>query len=194
MVAFSWLYTLPGLEIYLAIIAIVSYSTIMILKTPKKSRTKPKIMFIILTGMMGIAGIVDILYGVLKLIGSKASADSLDRDTSPYQLQVAMATIGTGIVGSTTLLKPSFMIPAMITKISLSFGTFYSICFQFVTDDIVPDNQMILELCWSIVFPVVVLILFGLIKLFEMKQKVKETIPLSNVSDDEASALFVMEY
>jgi len=172
MVDMSAVYALPGLEIYLIVIGILLYTALMIMKTPKQDRNKPTVILILLSGMMGASGIVAILYGLMQLIGSKSFAEHLGRDTSPYQLQLAMAEIGAGIVGSTTLLKPDFMVPAMITKISLSVGLAYSISTDFVKDRTTPNNEMVLQLWWSLLFPIIILILFAFIKILKVKRKV----------------------
>eukprot|EP01084_Bolivina_argentea_P108571 194037_1 len=174
MANLSFLYTLPGLEIYLAIIGILLYAILMIKKTPKEERNKPTIIFIFLTGMMAATGLLAILYGLLELIGSKESAKSLGREASPYQLQLALAEIGAGIVGSSTLLKPDFMVPAMITKISLTLGLAYSICVEFIRDGSKPDSEIALQLVWSLLFPVIVLVLFVAIKLLKVKKNANE--------------------
>eukprot|EP01083_Nonionella_stella_P154354 497255_1 len=172
------IYAIPGFEIYVAVIAIVIYFAFMIYKEKKESSngrvSKPMYAFILLTAVIGIGGALDVIYGIIEIIASKASAQSLDREASPYQLQLAFAQIGTGIVGFSTLAKPSFMVPAMITKISMSFGMGYSIIVEFIQSGATPDSKMAMTLFWSLFVPVVILVLFGVIELLKIKGKAQD--------------------
>ena len=165
----SAFFEISGLNIYIQIVVTIVSITVHLFTTRNKGR-RETVMEIITIYTIGLAGWFSITSG---LFGHIIYADEVATGigwplNSGFQMELAFAAIGIGLVGAFGFWIRSFWLPFIIAKTTFMWGAgFTHILHMIQHDNFSPSNTGIV-VYWDFLLPVILIILYVL---YQREQK-----------------------
>lgn len=142
MGTFSWIFEIPGLSLYITIFSIAIFYIVSYCRLKKEDRRCPKYLEIILIATVGINGIEAIIWGALQMMAAREFSKEMDVNDLILQIQVAFAYISVGIVNVPVLFNQDFMLPAIMSKSTFSWGVAISHIYDWLENDNTSTNTI----------------------------------------------------
>lgn len=154
-------FEIPGLNIYIQLAVTLISITVHLLATRNKPR-KESVTELIAIYTIGLSGWFSIINGVFGhiLYADEVAASIGWPLNSGFQMELAFASIGIGIVGFIGFWNKSFWLPFIITKSSLMLGAGYThIVHMLEHGNFSPGNAGVV-LYWDFLFPIFLIVLY----------------------------------
>ena len=154
-------FEISGLNIYIQIVVTLVSILVHLLATRKKPRNET-VLELIAIYTIGLAGWFSITSG---LFGHILYADEVARGigwplNSGFQMELAFAAIGIGLVGAIGFWNKSFWLPFIIAKTTFMWGAgFTHILHMLQEDNFSPSNTGIV-VYWDFLLPVILILLY----------------------------------
>ncbi len=159
------LFEISGLNIYIQIVITIIFILAHLFRTRRQNRQETLIELITLH-TIGLAGWFSITSG---FFGHIIYADEVATGigwalNSGFQMELAFASIGIGIVGAIGFRNKSYWLPFIIAKSSFMWGAgFIHILYMVQENNLSPSNTGIV-VYWDFLFPILLIVLFTLYK------------------------------
>jgi len=163
MYIMSALFEIPGLNIYIQIIVTIISITVHLLLTHNKER-KETFLDLVAIYTIGLSGWFSITSG---FFGHIVYADKVASGigwpiNSGFQMELAFAAIGIGLIGFIGFWDRSFWLPFIIAKTTFMWGAgFTHILHMIQHDNFSPSNTGIV-VYWDFLLPVILIVLYTL--------------------------------
>ena len=165
----SAFFEISGLNIYLQIVVTIISIAVHLLATRNKPR-KETVLEIITIYTIGLAGWFTITSGIFgHIIYADQVAEGIGWPlNSGFQMELAFAAIGIGLIGAIGFWNRSFWLPFIITKNSFMWGAGLThILHMLEYNNFSPSNKGIV-LYWDFLLPVILIVLYTL---YQREQK-----------------------
>ncbi|MBI9048588.1 MAG: hypothetical protein JEZ00_04160 [Anaerolineaceae bacterium] len=157
----SELFKISGFNIYLQIIVTIISLTIHLYATRNKNR-KETTLELSLIYTIGLAGWFSIVSGLMgHIIYADQVAESIGWPVnSGFQMELAFAAIGIGLIGFIGFWNKSFWLPFIIVKTIFMWGAgFTHIIHMIELNNYSPSNSG-LVLYWDFILPIILIVLY----------------------------------
>ena len=166
-------YEISGLNVYIQIVVTIISIAVHLFNTRGKERkeTTLEIIAIYTFGLAGWFGIMSGLFGHIIYADEVAAGIGWPLN-SGFQMELAFASIGIGIVGFLGFWNRSFWLPFIIPKSIFMLGAgFTHILHMIQHNNFSPSNTGII-VYWDFLFPIVLIVLYSL---YQREQKSTQT-------------------
>lgn len=156
-------FEISGLNIYMQIVVTLISIAVHLLSTrgKKRSETVLELVTLYTIGLAGWFSITNALFGHIIYADEVARSIGWPLD-SGFQMELAFALIGVGILGAIGFWNRSYWLPFIIAKTPFMWGAgFTHILHQIQQDNFSPSNTGIVVI-WDLVFPVLLIALYSL--------------------------------
>lgn len=159
----SAFFEISGLNIYIQIVVTIVSIAVHLLATRNKER-KETVLELITIYTIGLAGWFSISSG---LFGHIIYADEVAAGigwplNSGFQMELAFAAIGIGLIGAIGFWNRSFWLPFIIAKTTFMWGAgFTHILHMIQHNNFSPSNTGIV-VYWDFIFPILLIVLYRL--------------------------------
>lgn len=156
-------FEISGLNVYIQIVVTIVSIAVHLLATQNKRR-RETVLEIVTIYTIGLAGWFTITSG---LFGHILYADEVARGIgwpldSGFQMELAFAAIGIGLVGAIGFWNRTFWLPFIIAKSSFMWGAGFTHILHMVQhNNFSPSNTGII-VYWDFLLPVILIVLYGL--------------------------------
>lgn len=155
------LFEIPGLNIYMQLVTTVVSISIHLVATRNKDR-KEGVFELISVYTIGLSGWFSITSGFL---GHIMYADEVARSigwplNSGFQMELAFAAMGIGVVGALGFSRKSFWLPFIISKTTFMLGAGFTHIVHIIRFDNHSPNNAGIVLYWDFILPVVLIVLY----------------------------------
>lgn len=159
----SAFFEISGLNVYIQIATTIISIAIHLFITRNKKRTETTLELITLY-TIGLAGWFSITNGVFgHLIYADEVATSIGWPLhSGFQMELAFAAIGIGIVGFFGFWNKSFWLPFIIAKTTFMWGAGVTHIIHIIQDNNLSPSNTGIVLYWDFIFPVMLITLYKL--------------------------------
>lgn len=168
-------FKVPGLNIYMQIVVTLISIGIHHLRTRNIARKESVIELLALYGI-GLSGWFGIMSGLLgHIIYADEVAKSIGWATnSGFQLELAFASIGIGLIGFVGFWKQAFWLPFIIAKTTFMWGAALTHILHVVEyGNFNPGNAGVV-LYWDILLPIVLIAFYVIYKREEMQRNANQ--------------------
>ncbi len=158
-------YEISGLNVYIQISVTIISIAVHLFNTRDKERkeTTLEIFAIYIFGLSGWFGIMSGLFGHIIYADQVASGIGWPLD-SGFQMELAFASIGIGLIGFLGFWNRSFWLPFIIAKSTFMLGAgFTHVLHMIQHNNFSPSNTGII-VYWDFLFPIVLVALYLLYK------------------------------
>ncbi len=158
-------YEISGLNVYIQISVTIISIAVHLFNTRDKERkeTTLEIFAIYIFGLSGWFGIMSGLFGHIIYADQVASGIGWPLD-SGFQMELAFASIGIGLIGFLGFWNRSFWLPFIIAKSTFMLGAgFTHVLHMIQHNNFSPSNTGII-VYWDFLFPIVLVVLYLLYK------------------------------
>ena len=174
MGTFSWMFDVPGLEVYVTIFAIGVYFIVSLLKLKKEDRRMSRYLNIILVATVGINGIEAIIWGILQMIAAREFSKEMGFEESILQIQVAFGYISVGIINFPVLFNQEFILPATMSKSVFSWGIAISHLYDWIENNNTSIHSIGTTLWYDIFLPIIVILFYIFNRIDKWKQRLEK--------------------
>lgn len=161
----SALYEISGLNVYIQIVVTIISIALHLFNTRNKERreTVLEIVAIYTFGLAGWFGIMSGLFGHIIYADDVAAGIGWPLN-SGFQMELAFASIGIGLIGFMGFWNRSFWLPFIIAKSTFMLGAgFTHVLHMIQHNNFSPSNTGII-VYWDFLFPIVLIVLYRLYK------------------------------
>lgn len=169
-------FEISGLNIYIQIVVTIISIAVHLISTRNKSRRESvvELVAIYTIGLAGWFSISSGLFGHIIYADEVAAGIGWPLD-SGFQMELAFAAIGIGLIGGIGFWNKSFWLPFIIAKTTLMWGAALThIIHIFKYNNFSPSNTGIV-LYWDILLPIVLIVLYVL---HQREQKQRQPQPV----------------
>jgi len=166
-------FEISGLNIYIQIAVTVISITVHLLVTRGKERkeTTPEIITIYTIGLAGWFTISSGIFGHI-IYADEVAASIGWPINSGFQMELAFAAIGIGLIGAIGFWQRSFWLPFIIAKTTFMWGAGIThIIHMLEQDNFSPSNTGIV-VYWDFLLPVILIVLYSI---YQREQKALES-------------------
>ena len=156
-------FEISGLNIYLQIVVTIISISVHLFATRNKKRTETvlEIITIYTIGLAGWFSITSGLFGHIIYANEVAAGIGWPLD-SGFQMELAFAAIGIGLIGAIGFWNRTFWLPFIIAKSTFMWGAgFTHLLHMSQFENFSPSNTGIV-VYWDFIFPVVLIVLYAL--------------------------------
>jgi len=165
------LYEISGLNVYIQIVVTIISIALHLFNTRNKERreTVLEIIAIYTFGLAGWFGIMSGLFGHIIYADEVAVGIGWPLN-SGFQLELAFASIGIGLIGFMGFWNRSFWLPFIIAKSTFMLGAgFTHVLHMIQHNNFSPSNTGII-VYWDFLFPIVLIVLYRLYKRYQKSE------------------------
>ncbi len=154
-------FEISGLNIYIQIIVTIISITVHLFATRNKERreTTLEIITIYTIGLAGWFGIMSGLFGHIIYADEVAAGIGWPLN-SGFQMELAFAAIGIGLIGFFGFWNRSFWLPFIIAKTTFMWGAGVTHILHMVQHDNFSPSNTGIVIYWDFLFPVILIILY----------------------------------
>ncbi len=166
-------FEISGLNIYLQIAVTVISIAVHLFATRGKSR-KETTLEIITIYTIGLAGWFSVSSGIFgHIIYADEVAGSIGWPlNSGFQMELAFAAIGIGLIGAIGFWRKSFWLPFIIAKATLMWGAAITHIIHMLEQDNFSPSNTGMVVYWDFLLPVILIVLYIL---YQREQKALES-------------------
>jgi len=156
-------FEIPGLNLYLQVLVTIISVTVHLFATRHKKRAESALELITIytIGLSGWFSIASGLFGHI-IYDDEVAASIGWPLNSGFQMELAFASIGIGIIGFLGFWNRSYWLPFIIAKTSLMWGAGFTHVIHMIQHKNFSPGNAGLILYWDFLFPVVLIVLFML--------------------------------
>ena len=158
-------FEISGLNIYIQIVVTIISIAVHLLATRKKER-KESLIELVAIYTIGLAGWFSISSG---LFGHILYADEVAAGVgwplnSGFQMELAFAAIGIGLIGAIGFWNKTFWLPFIITKTTFMWGAALTHILHMIRQNNFSPSNTGVVVYWDILLPIILIVLFTLNK------------------------------
>lgn len=155
-------FEIPGLNIYIQLAVTLISICVHLLATRNKPR-KESVVELITIYTIGLAGWFSIINGIFGhiLYADEVAASIGWPLNSGFQMELAFASIGIGIIGFIGFWNKEFWLPFIITKSSLMLGAGYTHIVHMLEHGNLSPGNVGVVLYWDFIFPILLVALYA---------------------------------
>ncbi|HUV16039.1 MAG TPA: DUF6790 family protein [Pelolinea sp.] len=158
-------FEISGLNIYIQIVVTIISIAVHLLATRKKER-KESLIELVAIYTIGLAGWFSISSG---LFGHILYADEVVAGigwplNSGFQMELAFAAIGIGLIGAIGFWNKTFWLPFIITKTTFMWGAALTHILHMIRQNNFSPSNTGVVVYWDILLPIILIVLFTLNK------------------------------
>ena len=158
-------FEISGLNIYIQIVVTIISIAVHLLATRKKER-KESLIELVAIYTIGLAGWFSISSG---LFGHILYADEVAAGVgwplnSGFQMELAFAAIGIGLIGAIGFWNKTFWLPFIIAKTTFMWGAALTHILHMIRQNNFSPSNTGIVVYWDILLPIILIVLFTLNK------------------------------